>query len=116
MLVNGIHNQCVTFWIRIALGYRYFTGGTGWSITSSLCHNVYMSCNFQYVFLFADFRENTIHSSIAGSMLGQSRRRWDNIGPAMGECLVFVGLTLTYIILTLVGGFNQIIVHFVAKV
>ena len=29
---------------------------------------------------------------IVGSRLGQRRRRWTNIKPAMGECLVFAGL------------------------
>ena len=32
---------------------------------------------------------NTGHSPIAWSMLGQRRRRWTNIGPAMGEWRVF---------------------------
>ena len=31
------------------------------------------------------------HSPIVGSMLGQRRRRWTKIEPAMGGCLVFAG-------------------------
>ena len=34
---------------------------------------------------------NTIHCPIVGSMLGQRRRRWTNIEPALGQCLVFAG-------------------------
>ena len=34
---------------------------------------------------------NTIHCPIVGSMLGQRRRRWINIEPALGHCLVFAG-------------------------
>ena len=32
---------------------------------------------------------NTIRSSNAGLMLGQRRRRWPNINPALGERIVF---------------------------
>ena len=35
---------------------------------------------------------NTIHCPIVGSMLGQRRRRWTNIDPALGQCLVFAGV------------------------
>ena len=38
------------------------------------------------------FPANTIHSPIVGSMLGQRRRRWPSIEPALSECLVFAGL------------------------
>ena len=34
---------------------------------------------------------NTIDCAIVGSMLGQRRRRWTNIEPALGQCLVFAG-------------------------
>ena len=34
---------------------------------------------------------NTRRSPNAGSMLGQRRRRWANIEPALGECLVIAG-------------------------
>ena len=34
------------------------------------------------------------HSPNAGLMLGQHRRRWANIEPALGEHLVFAGMTL----------------------
>ena len=33
---------------------------------------------------------NTGHSHNAGSMLGQRRRRWANVYPAVGECLLFL--------------------------
>ena len=35
---------------------------------------------------------NTRHPPNAGPMLGQRRRRWTNIGPALGGCLVFARL------------------------
>ena len=34
---------------------------------------------------------NTTHRPNAGPMLGQRRRRWANIGPALGRCVVFAG-------------------------
>ena len=37
---------------------------------------------------------NMIHLPNIGPMLGQRRRRWTNIGPVLGECLVFAGLEL----------------------
>ena len=34
---------------------------------------------------------NTRHPPNVGTMLGQSRRRWANIVPTLGGCLVFAG-------------------------
>ena len=34
---------------------------------------------------------NTRHPHNVGPMLGQRRRRWTNIGPTLGRCLVFAG-------------------------
>ena len=37
-------------------------------------------------------RANTKHSPEFGTMLGQRLRRWPNIVPVLGECLVFAGV------------------------
>ena len=37
-----------------------------------------------------DFLSNIAHFSNVSSMLGQRRRRWNNIKIALGECLVGV--------------------------
>ena len=34
---------------------------------------------------------NTMHQPNVGPMLGQRRRRWTNIGPTLGRCIVFAG-------------------------
>ena len=39
---------------------------------------------------------NTRHSPSAGLMLGHRLRRWFNIKPALGECLVFDGWVLSW--------------------
>ena len=39
---------------------------------------------------------NTIHWPDAGSMLGQRRRRWPNIKPASGRCIVLTGQALPF--------------------
>ena len=36
-----------------------------------------------------DFPANKIHQPDVGPMLGQRRRRWTNIGPTLGRCVVF---------------------------
>ena len=38
---------------------------------------------------------NTRHSAKAGSMLGQRRRRWTNIQPALAQCHVCAGVAET---------------------
>ena len=35
---------------------------------------------------------NTTHRPDVGPMLGRRRRRWPNIGPTSGRCVVFAGL------------------------
>ena len=37
------------------------------------------------------YRANMVHSTNAGLMLGQRRRRWPNISPALGKCSMFSG-------------------------
>ena len=38
---------------------------------------------------------NTILSPNAGLMLGQCRRLWFNIQPALGQCILFAGKTVS---------------------
>ena len=42
--------------------------------------------------LTTGYPANTRHSPNAGPMLGQRRRRWINIGPALDQSIVFSGL------------------------
>ena len=51
-------------------------------------------CNISHDVECADFPANTRYSPNAAPMLGQRRRRWTNIGPALGQSLVFAGLGL----------------------
>ena len=37
---------------------------------------------------------NTIHRSNVGPMLDHRLRRWSNIGPTLGRCIVFAGTKL----------------------
>ena len=49
-------------------------------------------CNISHDVECADFPANTRYSPNAAPMLGQRRRRWTNIGLAVGQSLVFAGL------------------------
>ena len=47
--------------------------------------------NAWMAFLIIPPQQNTRRSPKVGSMLDQRRRRWANIEPTMGKCLMFAG-------------------------
>ena len=80
---------------------------TSWNHTKKSCGDIMHSrrllsfvtvlcwfdwCNFLYYVLWPILAANTIHRPNAVPMLGQIRRRWTNIGTALGRWIVFAGL------------------------
>ena len=52
------------------------------------CCHWYFQC---VVFVANNIPSNTIHSTNVGLMLGHRLRRWPNIKPTLGECILFAG-------------------------
>ena len=51
-----------------------------------------MLCWYNTKYGLCLFPANATHISNVGLMLAQRRRRWPNIEPILGECLVLAGL------------------------
>ena len=68
-----------------------YSTGCCWCGTSIITPPCLLHLNTEGLNPGVDRSANTRYSPRGGSMLGQRRRRWTNIYPSLGECLVFAG-------------------------